>query len=136
MLPHKHFLIAAIIAAPAAMVFAPGRPVINTGEWMLVSGIVSAAIDLDIYTLVLIRSGKKNELKPFRSLAELYRSFDHFMDTIIQTGVRRTAIKTHFIVSIALVVLSYVFWKAYLIPVAIGVASHIISDVPKWIKNA
>jgi hypothetical protein len=136
MVPHKHFLIAAIIAAPAALVFAPESPVINTGEWMLISGIVSAAIDLDIYALVFIRSRKKDELKPFRSLRQLYSRFDHFMDTIIQTGVRRISITTHCIVSIVLVVVSYFFWKTYCMPVAIGVSSHIICDMPKWIKNA
>ena len=62
----------------AAADLSPEKPII---EWALISGLLSSAIDLDVYTLVLA-------------------------------------------------LLFYFLFPAYFIPAAVGVVTHILSDIP------
>jgi hypothetical protein len=78
MLPHSHFIISGLAAVPIAAVLSPEKPII---EWALISGLLSSAIDLDVYTLVLA-------------------------------------------------LLFYFLFPAYFIPAAVGVVTHILSDIP------
>lgn len=48
MLPHFHFLIAALIISPITAVLFPEKDIFAIGEWVIMGGILSAAIDLDI----------------------------------------------------------------------------------------
>lgn len=54
------------------------------------------------------------------------------MDDIYETGVMRTAMTTHPIISLAIVAVFYVFAKPLLLPVILGVLSHLISDIPNY----
>lgn len=129
MLPHSHFLIASAVIVPTAFIGYPDKSVQEIGAWVAAGGLASAAIDLDIVALVLIRSRRETRLVPFRSLIEIHRRFALFMDTITETGVLRTGLKTHLLTSAVIISLSYLFAHAYAVPVVAGVTSHILSDL-------
>ena len=111
------------------------RSVIGVAQWALASGLVAAAIDIDVYALVLAGSGKEARLKQFRNPLQIQRKFKLFMETIEDTGVLRAAMKTHFVISAAFLVVSHYFLNSYFIPVALGVVTHLISDIPHLCKR-
>ncbi len=129
MLPHNHFIVAGLAISPVAMILFPEKSAGEIGEWVVIGGVVSAAVDLDIIALVLMRSRQEKRLRPFRSLIEIYRKFDLFMDTITDTGVLRTGLITHLFLSAAIILLCYFFTKAYAVPATVGTLSHILSDI-------
>ena len=130
MLPHTHFIIASVAITPAAIVLSPERSVGNVVAWILVGGLISAAIDLDICTLVLLKSKRERRLQPFRNPLTIHRRFKEFMDTITETGLLKLGIKTHLVFSTLVILLFYFLCRTYFIPVTIGVVSHLISDIP------
>ncbi|MGQ9582188.1 MAG: hypothetical protein ACUVV6_01580 [Thermoplasmatota archaeon] len=130
MLPHNHFLIASIIIAPVGFAFFPEKSSIEVGEWALVGGLLSLAIDLDIVVLAILKSKKEKRLAPFRNLVEVYRNFRLFMDTIAETGILKTGLKTHTLSSALIILIFYLFLSDYLVPVFLGVASHLMTDAP------
>ncbi|MFA5116901.1 MAG: hypothetical protein WC486_06450 [Candidatus Omnitrophota bacterium] len=130
MLPDKHFLIAGLVIAPVAVVLPEQRSVLGVTQWVLAGGLASVAVDLDVIALVLARSGKEERLKQFRNPVQIQRKFNLFMDTIAETGILKTAMKTHFIISAVLILLSYCFLRPYFLPVTLGVVSHLLSDAP------
>ncbi len=130
MLPQKHFAIAALVITPIAVIYFPEKSVAGAGLWVLVGSLMSAIIDLDIIALVKLKSKDEDRLKPFTDPRAVFRKFDLFMDTIYETGVLAIAMKTHFIFSAIITILFYLSWRSYFIPVALGVGSHLISDIP------
>jgi len=134
MLPHNHFLIAGAVIAPAAMALSPELPPREIVEWTLIGGILSAAIDLDVVAIIMLRSRKEQRLRQFRSLFAIYRHFGLFMDTIAETGVLRTAMITHISLAVMLLLACALLSPHYLVPVALAVLSHIASDIPNVIR--
>lgn len=132
MLPQNHFAIAALVIAPLTLIFFPEKVVVEVGLWVLIGGLLSATIDLDIITLVRLKSKSENRLKPFTDPREIFRKFDLFMDTIYETGVLAIAMKTHVIFSTFIMILFYLSWRSYFMPVALGVGSHLASDIPNF----
>ena len=130
MLPHNHFLIAGLVIAPVAAVLYPEKTILEISEWVLVGGLVSSAVDLDIVALVLLKSKQEPRLRPFRNPLEIYRKFKLFMNTITDTGVQKTALKTHLVFSVIILSFFYLFTNAYFVPVVLGIASHLLSDIP------
>ncbi len=130
MLPHNHFLIAGLSITPVALALYPDKSLQNIGEWVVIGGFMSAAIDMDIITLVWLKSRKEQRLRLFRNPLEIYRQFKLFMDTITETGVLRTGLKTHLLISAAILQLCWYGAPAYFVPIAIAVMSHILSDIP------
>jgi hypothetical protein len=102
--------------------------------WTLFSGVASAVIDLDVYGLVIQRSVREPRLRPFRSMAGIYREFPLFMKTIEQTGILRKAMLTHLLLSAGLCVAAWALVPKLLIPATIAAVSHIASDVPNILK--
>ena len=132
MLPQNHFLISAIVIVPVALVFFPSLTLASLLVWILCGGLLSAAVDLDIVVLTFLKSKEEDRLKPFRNPLEINRNFDLFMDTIYEVGVLKTALTTHFLV-VAFILLSfYLSSSLYFVPVALGVVSHLISDIPNY----
>jgi hypothetical protein len=66
----------------------------------------------------------------FRNPVEIYRQFRIFMDTITDTGVLRTGLKTHLLSSLAILLLYRLLAPDYLVPISVAVLSHILSDIP------
>ena len=126
MLPHKHFLISCAAIAPFSL---------KTPQWILISGLTSALIDTDVVVLVWLNSKREESLKQFRNPGAIFKRYDIFMETIAETGVLNTALKTHFIFSALILLAAGLFFRPYFTPVAVGVATHILSDLPLLKKH-
>lgn len=130
MLPNDHFLIAGLVIMPVTIILFPEKSAAEIGRYVLAGGLLSAAVDLDICVLVWLKAKKENQLKPFRNPLEIYRNFNAFMKVITETGVLRTGLKTHLLLSAFVVFMVYFFWNAYLVPVTLGIVTHLLSDIP------
>lgn len=128
MLPHHHFLISVIIIIPISIIFFPLLSVVEILLWVLISGFVSILIDMDIIILVNIK--RDNRLNQFKNPKMIFKEFKLFMDTIDETGVLKTAMITHIIISLSFIVIFRLFINILFIPCLLGVISHIASDVP------
>lgn len=128
MLPHHHFIIAGLAVAPVAMI-TPDK----AGEilpWILAGGLASMAMDLDVVILVLLGSRQEMLLRPYRNVWRIFTEFERFKTVLVQTGLQKTACLTHLATAACLPLAVYFLWPAYFVPVALGVASHMISDIP------
>ncbi len=126
-MPQNHLFISTLTIAPVAVVYA-GRAE-DVLLWVLVGGLVSMAMDLDVIALVFLRSRREKRLQPYRNPLLIFREFDRFMTLLKETGVRATVLKTHFISAAVIPPVFYLFWPAVVVPVALGVISHLLSDL-------
>ncbi len=132
MLPQKHFLVSALVIVPVAIVFFPGLTLKGIGMWVLYGGLLSAAVDLDVSILVFLKSKEEDRLKPFRNPLEINRNFSLFMETIYETGVLKIAMYKHLLLAAIFILGFYLSSSAYFVPVALGVAFHLVSDIPNY----
>ncbi len=121
MLPHKHFLISGAVMAP----FAISKP-----EWILVSGLTSAVIDLDVVALVWAGAKQHASLREFKNPLKIYSLYDNFIRTIWKTGVLKNAMVTHLLFASLIVLVADMFFRPFVVPVAVGAVTHILSDLP------
>ncbi len=128
MLPHKHFIFSAILIIITALFFFPSLSYTQMLIWVLIGGALSILVDLD--STILLAISKDKALKPYRNFIYLNKHFNQFIKIIAKNGILRTAAKTHIILSALFVALSYLLWPAYLTPSLIGIASHLLSDIP------
>lgn len=136
MLPYKHFLTSTLVIAPIAL--SMGKSAEEIGLWVLIGGVVSMVIDLDVLTITIFKSKTEPKLKPFVSLLEIHKKYKQFMDTAFETGVLKIVAKTHLISFALIILLSYFYFYQYFIPITIGVVFHSINDLPVFwrvIKN-
>lgn len=129
MLPHNHFIVADLAITVAVAVSYPQMPALELGQWILVGGIISAAIDLDIMTLVFLRSKKDGRLKPYKNPLKVYKKYQEFIAVLIETGLLKTGIITHLLLSAAIILFFYYFYNNLLMPVSIGVITHLLTDI-------
>jgi len=127
MLPHNHFIVSTLTVAPVAVVYSGNVETVFL--WVLVGGLVSMVMDLDVIILVFLRSGAEKRLLPYRNPLLIFRDFDRFMIVLQETGVRDTVLKTHFMTSALIPPLFYFLWPAVIIPVALAVTSHLLTDL-------
>ncbi len=128
MLPHNHFLIAAIAISISSAFFSKSLPEVII--WIIVGGFVSAMVDVDVVAITYWKSRKNEGLKTFRNPVELFRNYSLFIDTITETGILKMGMVTHMVISILFILLFYVFWSEYFVPVLVGITTHILSDIP------
>ena len=127
MLPHNHFIVSTLTIAPVAVVYSGKAEEVLL--WVLVGGLVSIVMDLDVIILVFLRSGAEKRLQPYRNPLLIFRDFDRFMTVLQETGVRDTVLKIHFMTAAVIPPIFYFLWPAVIIPVALGVISHLLTDL-------
>ena len=127
MLPHNHFIVSTLTVAPVAVVYSGNVETVFL--WVLVGGLVSMVMDLDVIILVYLRSGAEKRLQPYRNPLLIFRDFDRFMIVLQETGVRDTVLKTHFMTGAMIPPVFYFLWPTVIIPVALGVISHLLTDL-------
>ncbi|HEB02941.1 MAG TPA: hypothetical protein ENI12_06895 [Nitrospirae bacterium] len=130
MLPHKHFAIAGLAIAPVALLVSPLKTLSEILEWVIAGGLISALLDLDLVALVNIKSRNVEALRPFRRPRTIFRQFGKFMGVVTETGVLRTAMKTHWLIAIIIATAFYFGHSPLFIPVLIGLLSHLATDLP------
>jgi hypothetical protein len=79
--------------------------------------------------VVLLCSREEKRLQSYRHPVLIFREFDRFMTVLKETGVRDTVLKTHFMTAAVIPPIFYFLWPAVIIPVALGVISHLFSDL-------
>ncbi len=132
MLPQKHFAISGLTIAAVTFAAYPEKSVMEISKWALFGGILSAAIDMDVVILVYLRSRKDLRLRRFRNMLNIFRDFNGFKDVMAETGVLKTGMISHLLLSAVLVVFFYLFSGDYFIPAVLGVATHLITDLPNY----
>lgn len=134
MLPHNHFLISGGAIAATTIIIFPENSTLLLIQWILVGGLISAAIDLDIVSLVYIKARHDDQIKPFKNPVNLFRRFKEFMDLVTRNGLLKTGMVTHLFLSLIVISAFYFLLNSYFIPVVIGVVAHILSDIPNVYK--
>jgi hypothetical protein len=129
MLPQKHFVISSVAMIPVAAV-ASSQNIPQAVEWIVLAGVVSAAIDLDVLALIYVEGKDYPALRIFYNPLNLFTKFKLFMKTLVDTGLIKTAMKSHFTTFIALPLLTWLLSPAYLLPVSVAVFTHFLSDIP------
>jgi len=128
MLPHKHFIVALVLIVIVALVFYPALSTMDLVLWVVVGGIISAAIDLDV--MVLLNTAKlPKKLEKYAKPAGVFKDYKGFMRALCETGVVKKVIVTHFSFSAVLILLFYFFANFYFVPVLLGVLSHLATDI-------
>ena len=97
---------------------------------VLISGAVSAAIDLDVIFLIYLRGKKYPAMHLFYNPIKIFTHFKLFMDTFTDSGLLRIAMMSHMVIFFALPVLAYVFWPDYFLPVIVASVTHFLCDLP------
>ena len=131
MLPTSHFMITTACTIPMAV--ASGKDAPTVAAWALFAGVASAAVDLDVYVFVIHGSFRDERLKPFRSMAEIYRQFPRFMETISHTGILRKAMLTHFVICAVLGLAARLLAPSLFLPAVVAGTTHLASDIPNII---
>ena len=134
MLPHNHFIVSTLTIGPVAIVYSGNVETVFL--WVMVGGLVSMAMDLDVLILVYLRSGAEKRLKPYRNPLLIFKDFDRFMVVLQETGVRDTVLKSHFMTSALIPPIFYFLWPAVIIPVALAVISHLLTDLADFHKTS
>jgi hypothetical protein len=134
MLPQHHFAISGVAVAAVAYAAYPEKSVMDISKWALFGGVLSAAMDIDIVALVILRSKKHEKLNHFRTIVNIFKDFKGFKDVMAETGVLKEGMISHLVLSSVLIALFYFFSRSYFIPAAIGVISHLITDLPNYAR--
>ena len=128
MMPHKHFIVSTIFVVLIVWLFFPSLSYAQIGIWILIAGLFAILVDMD--SAFLLYASKDKKLKPFRNYFYLNSHFNQFMKLISDNGIMKTALRTHIIFSAICIAIAYLFIHTYLIPITIGVLSHLLSDIP------
>ncbi len=135
MLPHHHFIIAAVTTILALLVFYPGTSVITIVSWIFISGLSAIFIDWDALVFTFVKSKSEKKLRVYRNPVNIFKNFKDYMNTLHETGLMTTLVKTHLVTSgILLFVVPY-FLPALETPITIGVVTHLFSDIPNLNKK-
>ena len=129
MLPHKHFLIAGGLAAIAAFFFQTS--LFEGVVWVVIAGIVSVLIDIDAVVAVNVSKQLREE---FSNPLDMFRKYEGLLEELKGTGIINILMVTHVILSAAALIVTFVYFEAYLVSVLIGVFSHLLVDVYEMIK--
>jgi hypothetical protein len=122
-------MISALAAVPVAAVAYPQNyPAIATCA--LITGAVSAAIDIDVVFWVAVKGVSIPSFRRFYNPIRIFTEFKLFMRTLTDTGVIRSAMASHITIFLVLPFVAYHFWPAYFLPISIAVVTHFLSDIP------
>ena len=129
MLPQNHFVISSVAMIPVAAVVC-SQNVPQAVEWIVLAGVISAAIDLDVLAMIYAKGNEYPAFRQFYNPLNLFTKFKLFMKTLVGTGQLKTVMKSHFTTFIALPLLTWLLSPEYLLPVAVAVVTHLLSDIP------
>jgi hypothetical protein len=128
MLPHWHLVIGAAVAAVVWWAVGPD-PLWTMAAWSAVAGAVGAGIDLDIMAIVRRAGAKDAEVAPWADPRAVFADFKGFLRMLRAKGLLRTAAVSHVTIGVLLVASSWLLVPDYVVPVAVGVVTHLASDV-------
>ena len=75
-----------------------------------------------------VKSLRDDELRKFRNPLKIIRDYGEFMKILLKKGILKTGLKTHPLLSLIIILVSFLMVKSLLIPVLLGVISHLFAD--------
>jgi hypothetical protein len=102
--------------------------------WIFVGSFVAGIIDIDAIILVKIKSKNYTTLQRFQNIKEIANDFNSFITTMRETGILKTILVTHVIFSVIIFLLFYLVLESLIMPVILGIMTHLFSDI-KYIKK-
>ena len=113
---------------PVAMVASPSN--VGLLNQALICGIIAAAIDLDVIFLIYLKGKEYPSMRLFYNPIKIFTRFKLFMNTLADTGLLKTAMKSHMVIFFVLPILTYIFWPAYFLPAVVASVTHFLCDLP------
>ena len=129
MMPQYHSVIAAVVTAAVSLALYPGNSPVTLLVWVVASAIAAAVIDLDVMAHVAVAAKHDPGLRPWTDPRNVGKDFRGFIEALRAKGILRLAGMTHLVISIAIVILTWLLMPSLLVPVSIGVATHLATDL-------
>ncbi len=130
MMPQSHFAVAAVVTVLAAVLLYPDLDLEGVVRWIVVAGLAAAVIDLDVMLLVRWRARTDPDLRPYTDPRVVARELRPMLVVLHRKGLLVRVAAPHMASALALTVASYYLAPSLLVPVSLGVWSHLVSDVP------
>jgi len=129
MMPQYHSVIAAVVTAVVSLALYPGNSHVTLLVWVVASAIVAAVIDLDVMAHVAVAAKHDPGLKRWTDPRNVGKDFRGFIEALRAKGILKRAGVTHLVISIAFILLTWSLSPSLLVPVSIGVATHLATDL-------
>ena len=84
---------------------------------------------IDIDSIIILTFAKDKRLARFKSLKEIFIDFNGLISAFRRTGALKVLAITHLMTSIFIVVISFFVFNDYIVPILIGVISHLSTDL-------
>jgi hypothetical protein len=129
MMPQYHAVIAAIVTAAVGSALHPGGAPSTMLVWVVTSAVVAAVIDLDVMAHVSRAAKRDPSLQRWTDPRNVGKDFRGFIEALRAKGLLRLAGVTHLGISAVIVVAAWLLLPSLLVPVIIGVATHLATDI-------
>ena len=129
MMPQYHAVIAAVVTAAVGSTLFPDNSITTLLVWVAVSAVVAAVIDLDVMAHVARAAKRDPALKHWTDPRNVGKDFRGFIEALRAKGILRMAGATHMGISIAFILIAWLLSPDLLVPVLIGVVTHLATDV-------
>ncbi len=128
-MPQHHAAIAAVAAAAAGLAMVPGHPVATLLAWVAASAAAAAVIDLDVMAHVGWAARTDASLARWTDPRNVGGDFGGFIGALRAKGLLRRAGATHLAISAAIALITWLLAPPLLVPVLVGVLTHLASDL-------
>jgi len=129
MMPQYHTVIAAVVTAAVGLAIYPGNAMSTLLAWIIASALVAAVIDLDVMAHVARAAKRDPSLHRWTDPRIVGKDFRGFIEALRAKGLLRRAGATHLGISLAIVVVTWLLAPSLLVPVLIGVVTHLATDL-------
>jgi hypothetical protein len=129
MMPQYHAVIAAVATAAVGLALHPGVALSMLLVWIATSAVVAAVIDLDVMAHVARAAKQDPSLQRWTDPRNVGNDFRGFIEALRARGLLRLAGMTHLGISAVIVVAAWLLLPSLLVPVIIGVTTHLATDL-------
>ena len=130
MMPHSHFVVAALVTVVAIILFYPDVDQTEAALWVVVAGIVAAVIDVDVILMVRSRARTDPDLRPYTDMRVVAKDLRAMLRLLHRKGLLVKVAIPHVTSATVLTVAAYLLAPPLFVPVFLGAWSHVVSDVP------
>ncbi len=130
MMPQSHFVVAAIVTVVAVILFYPDLGLAEATAWVVIAGVLAAAIDVDVILMVRWRARTDPDLRPYTDMRVVAKDLRAMLRLLHRKGLLVKVAIPHLASGIVLTVASFHLVPSLFVPVFLGAWSHLVSDVP------
>ena len=128
-MPQYHAVIAAAATAVVGLILYPSNALSTLLVWVVASAAVAAVIDFDVMAHVARAAKHDGSLKRWTDPRNVGRDFGGFIEALRAKGLLKRAGVTHVAISAAFLVVTGFLAPSLLVPVLVGVVTHLVTDV-------